>query len=311
LLSTIGKLADKSFVLGFLLPSFIAIVAIRSLVGCPPWISGACVLLPSGNAFADVTYLLITVWAFAVFLLALNNGVYRFYEGYTPPLAWFGFLKHFQRYKHRRLTNRYNEQRGRGESHAASLTKVKLLARFPQNDSDILPTAFGNRIRAFEFYPKTVYGGDSISLWPRLLTVIPSDYLAQLADARSVVDFAINTSLVCLIMASLLAARSVEMLLNIYDPSYTLTTAQSILVTVILAALSHLTYLLAANRSSLWGEFIKASFDCYLGTLATQLGYVLPESDADRREFWKRFSKRALYMRAPGAEEDRGGLSDD
>jgi hypothetical protein len=45
-----------------------------------------------------------------------------------------------------------------------------------------------------------------------------------------------------------------------------------------------------------------SAFDCYLPTLARQLGFEPPTTDADRREFWTTFSQQLIYRREPDGE---------
>jgi hypothetical protein len=51
---------------------------------------------------------------------------------------------------------------------------IELVVQFPSEQRLILPTRFGNAIRAFEDYSRQVYGADGIPLWIHLkLILIP------------------------------------------------------------------------------------------------------------------------------------------
>ena len=77
------------------------------------------------------------------------------------------------------------------------------------------------------------------------------------------------------------------------------------------------TYVLAAMRAVIWGELVKAAFDCYLPALINQLGFLIPQTDAARREFWSEFNDLILYkqlmtpnrwplLRERGVEQEAG-----
>jgi hypothetical protein len=40
---------------------------------------------------------------------------------------------------------------------------------------------------------------------------------------------------------------------------------------------------------------VRAAFDCYLPALAKQLGYELPKTAVERRQFWIEVSQRVTY----------------
>src|ERR1019366_8978839 len=62
-------------------------------------------------------------------------------------------------------------------------------SQMPPLESDILPTRFGNAIKAFEVYPRDIYGADGVVIWPRLTSVIPKTFGEQIQDIRSQIDF--------------------------------------------------------------------------------------------------------------------------
>lgn len=318
MLSSVGKLADKTFVLGFLLPSLLATLSFAHWIGCPAGIQGFCQSLEAANPFESLTYLVLAVFAFAVLLVALNNVIYRTYEGYNPPLSWARRkMARSQRRRFDRLKKSYGKLQRRDDDLAASKIKYQILRRFPSSESlalmkaSLLPTAFGNVIRAFEVYPLEVYGAESIALWPRLLTTIPKDFLDQISDARSLVDFALNSSLLALALSVLSVLRVIEILLwhngplsawtGLSDRLYPYNLWQTMSITGVFAVVSVATYRLAVERAISWGETVKSSFDCYLNDLAVKLGYDLPTSPAERKAVWNSISRVVMYKHEPPA----------
>jgi uncharacterized membrane protein YesL len=84
MLSTLPKLADRSFIFGFFLPTLLFCIVVLVLFQDMQ----ASKDLLDDFAAKDITkaaYALLMVWVFAVALLTLNHPLYRFLEGYTFP----------------------------------------------------------------------------------------------------------------------------------------------------------------------------------------------------------------------------------
>ena len=94
--SGLAKLLDKAFVLGYALPALIFLTILAGVFGCPDALCGANALK---NPFADLTYVALAVYVLAVFLLAVNYALYRFFEGYVIPTKWLVFSKSFHRWR--------------------------------------------------------------------------------------------------------------------------------------------------------------------------------------------------------------------
>src|SRR5262249_42215615 len=149
----------------------------------------------------DLTFLILTVWGIGVLALVTNHAQYRILEGYMPPFAWCFWLRHWHKKRFKKLKNTYHRLYGdwtkavlfdreypsQQQARIAEL-KRQLLREYPTSEMEILPTKFGNAIRAFEVYPRNVYGVDSISVWLRLTSVIPRDFQNAVNDARTQVD---------------------------------------------------------------------------------------------------------------------------
>ena len=89
-------------------------------------------------------------------------------------------------------------------------------ANFPKPNL-ILPTRFGNILRAAEIYPGERYGIDAVELWPRLAQSIPPDGTALIDQANNECLFLLNSSLLASILSllSFLAAIYQCILANI------------------------------------------------------------------------------------------------
>lgn len=297
MLSNLSTLLDKAFVLGFVLPALLFVAAALALFGCPAWLHDACAA-KSGNPFADLTYAALVVYVVAIALAALNYSLYRIVRGYTGPFAWITGLRARHVRRLRAASARIALKDDRGQN--SSVDTWQLLARYPREENEVEPTAFGNALRAVEVYPAEIYGADAISLWPRLLTVVPPAFQAQIDDAKSRVDFFFNLSVLSCILAATLIVWSVVHVGDAHALDATVATnARSV---VVLVAAAVLAYLIAIAQIDPWGQLVNAAFDCYLPALAAQLGYVLPASADERRAFWSAVSVRALYRVAVGEQ---------
>ena len=74
---------------------------------------------------------------------------------------------------------------------------------FPRDPADTEPTAFGNVLAASADYPRQVYGMDTYYWWPRLLPLLPPDFLASLREQETPMRMLLNLSLVSLYLACL------------------------------------------------------------------------------------------------------------
>ena len=69
---------------------------------------------------------------------------------------------------------------------------------YPPNIGEVLPTQFGNILKASELYPGTRYGLDGVEFWPRLLYVIPPEYQQKIDNSRNELSFLVNMSILCI-----------------------------------------------------------------------------------------------------------------
>ncbi|AQH02713.1 hypothetical protein A9R05_27745 [Burkholderia sp. KK1] len=323
--SGLSKLADKSFVLGFFLPALIGtIVTIALIQGLRPY-----PLLTADwtkqQSIANLTVALLIVWTLSVLLMAGSHWMYRVLEGYSWPLR-------LQTLKDRQLKRRLWQRERVREAYVA-LTSASpvvncdsgneieeierkrlqdicrlqylglrrtLLLEYPEQRELVLPTRFGNVLRAFEMYAGNVYGVESIHAWPRLLAVVPKDYQTILADARAPVDFFVSS-------VFLSVAVGVVALLRATDA---LVAGHSLLALILYSSIGlaafvvgRLSYLAAVSSAIAWGEVVKSAFDLYLPALAKALGYDLPNSSDDRRRFWETLATQFQFQEAMRPED--------
>jgi hypothetical protein len=319
MLSSLPKILDKNFVIGFFFPALLAVIAaawafpsltpldpVRSLsAGAKPW--------------DNLINLVLLVFSVAILLMTANDTLYKVLEGYFPPLSWLSPLRWWHRFRIRRLQSRHDKIMQNWQTavnndklfplkkkqRAGSLRK-KLQLYYPPVD-EVMSTKFGNIIRSFEKYPFQVYGADSVNIWPRLASVIPKDFAALQDDARSQVDcFVSLTHLALFITLASLVGAVVNLQVS-RMPAWNELTVDSLhnflgdsgLRHVVFAggglAIAIFAYWRACVSARAWGDLVRSAFDCYLPALIKQLGFAVPPTASKRRDFWKEFNRLIVY----------------
>jgi hypothetical protein len=307
MLTSLPKLADRSFVLGTFIPTMLFAVALLLEFNDRPESADLLQALAKKD-FGQAIYLLFAVWACAVFVLMLNYPIYRFLEGYMFP-SWLAEpLKNNAKYRHKKymedieaIYRQYERQQFLvpEEEKKYSLLRQKRFIWMPSMTSDILPTRFGNAIKAFEVYPRDIYGADAITIWLRLTSVIPRAFNDVINNVRSQIDFLVN----CCFFAFIVSIVGVCRVISSVDmTSGLLGVIHSIKLIWVFWALggalaSYAFYRWAVTYVPRWGDLVRSAFDCYLPALAAQLGFVLPATEAERRVFWTTFSQQSIYGR--------------
>jgi hypothetical protein len=213
MLSSLPKLADRAFILGTFLPTLLFAACLLGLFHDYELVKTWRVALAAKD-LGQAVFLLFAVWVLAVLTLLLNHWIYRLLEGYMFP-SWVAEpLKNRNRKRLHRSLQRLDMEKNTTLNRGAFW--FGLLQLTPLRDDEVLPTRFGNAIRAFETYASEIYGADTISIWPRLTSVMSKEVMQQIQDARSRVDFFINCCLFSFITALLALMRIMLQTASIY-----------------------------------------------------------------------------------------------
>jgi hypothetical protein len=84
MLSSLPKLADRTFILGAFLPTLLFFLVLLFEFH-DHWLAKEWIATMTERELGQAAYLLLSVWAVAVMILMLNHPLYRFLEGYTFP----------------------------------------------------------------------------------------------------------------------------------------------------------------------------------------------------------------------------------
>lgn len=316
MLSTLPKLADRAFILGFFLPSLLFALAVLSLLIHHTPARTVLGKLTDEKNLGTAAFLLVAVWCIGVLMLVINLPLYRLLEGYSWPVSrrkrWReGYIAEW-----RKLENALDDfakqwkREGDRFPNAAieqyTRLKQEAVRRFPSAEADVMPTAFGNAIRAFEVYPRDVYGADGVPMWLRLSSVIPKPLLEATQDARSQIDFLVNCSFFGAVVAVIAIGDFVG------DAAWRIVVSPplagwsdvirglrwvSLGSSLVASVLAVGFYRWSVSRIPAWGDLVMAAFDCGLPALAAQLGFELPPTAQQREKFWREFSQMLVYRR--------------
>lgn len=165
---------------------------------------------------------------------------------------------------------------------------------YPANLDDVLPTRFGNTLRAAENHATQRYGFDGVAFWPRLIHVIPDSYKATIDSTRNELSFLVNMSILSL-------AFSFLCVLAIFHAMGTTTVVSANVAVFGMLVGSVLKYLIAAAAGMILFSFfynasiislgtftltIRSSFDLFRLDLLRKFELVRPRSFDKEFDTW-------------------------
>jgi|SRR5580704_6240425 co-chaperonin GroES (HSP10) len=235
-----------------------------------------------------ILLLSITAWILAIAIMAINREIYRFVEGYGPfnPMWLIGRI---ERRRYRSLYEKWLALDGQDQLSAEDedtymSTSLKLVQEYPDREW-LLPTRFGNVLRAFEVYSRVMYGLDAIPGWERLQLVCDKEVRESLEGQKSRVDFWLNVWVFAWVVT--LEGLGATWLRGRY---WWLLPAGVLPVTL---------FLLQRARAAamVWGESVKAAIDLAMPVLREKLAFPPVKDRAEDRKMWEKFSQAILYRR--------------
>lgn len=285
--SELNKLFGRDFVIGFFVPALVFAAATFFLARMV-WPDAPWLRVDWTKPLEGAGLFLLLTWGFAVLLQSVNREIFRAMEGYWP----LGLTTKFNRSQRKRFCNLQSEinaletrRQSLSEEEKTKLNRLRFerAMSYPSKDRLILPTSFGNIVRAYEDYPRVVYGVESIMAWTRLQGVMSRDFREILGNDRARVDLWLN-----LCVLSPLFAFELALFARFKDPIIVLFTPLPLLF-------AWFCYLRARSSAQQFGEQVKAAFDLYLSALAQKLGYELSADTEQNEQFWKTFRAVTLF----------------
>lgn len=307
----LDKLADRDFVVAYVMPVLIGCCAVAFLFRETGQAHAIYQAILEERSFTSLTLLVLAVWGIAILLMTWNHALYRALEGYWGPLKRDNWVEEWKDQfddelnvleKQKEAIETLPEGRDR-DAEMGTYIKALIARRekYPYRRDLILPTRFGNVLKAFETYSLDIYGIDSIPAWSRIIAMVPDSFAAQISGARATVSFFVNLWAICLLVSSIAFAKLIAACVwesirtGWQTPASALEPTIALLVAL---GLSYPCYEWAVSSAIAWGDLVKSTFDLYLPALAKQLGYQLPSSAARRREFWGEITSTFLALEA-------------
>lgn len=149
-------------------------------------------------------------------------------------------------------------------------------------EGDVLPTRFGNVIRAAEDYSRERYGADYLKIWPRLAHVCSERFVQDYEAARSSVDFLLVTCLLSCLFG--IIGGVTQIFCSVHPLAFLATVGLSFV-------LSLLSYSSAVEAAKEYGEQMRASMDLFRIDLLTQLRYAPPRNREEEIQCWQEFER--------------------
>lgn len=241
-------------------------------------------------------------------LTALNTFILKIFEGYIL-LSQLPLLKESHSRKAQKLIQEYesifnkivllDQKKRKSKAEKILLEELKedyydkvseYDQIYPPPSAGIMPTKFGNILKASEAYANTRYGIDSVELWPRLLHVIPSSYKQHIDEARNELSFLVNMSALSLIFYILCIIAILTSPPSIINPNWDMFFVNSL--RYIIAGLFALFLNWFFNKAALfsvsgYGAMIRSAYDLFRLDLLEHLRLKTPKDSVEEYFIWK------------------------
>lgn len=312
----------SNFLVSSMVPS-LALVVTSLLVFDPSF-----VILAAFRDFGDIPRLIVLGLLISILtiiigftLTALNTFILKMFEGYVKPFPiriayYFGHRKHkknalilmkkrdaleaeIRRLK--TLTNidgAYQAELERLLEQHYKLSADYGLA-YPEDLSDVMPSRFGNTLKAAENYPGERYGFDGVQFWPRLVHVIPNEYKINIDNTRNELSFLVNMSILSALF-SFLSILAIFFSMSTVDqagadPRIYFKFLSENWKYFLFAALGIISCYFFYNASifsvSAFGLVIRSSFDLFRLDLLKKLGVKKPRDSIEEFKIWNQLNE--------------------
>lgn len=287
-LSDITGVFSRYFVVGFFMPSYVALIALW-LTATQRFTPGLLTSHPQGTQLAILGGVALVL---ALLVSGLSYPLTRCAEGYPlMRLRWpvFNLVPRLavalQRWSYDRLKDKLTSTKtSEGEKDRASWQLDQL---FPKDRADLLPTRIGNAMRAYEQHSNQRWGLDGVTCWPRIHSLLSDGEREALVDAKIDLYVFLNAAFLALAVGvCLVVDKAVD------EPG------ASAGLYVIPFAVAYLLYRAAIGPAVRRGAYVRSGFDLHRLELYAKLGFRTPASFAEERTIAGRISQLLLYGEA-------------
>jgi len=276
---------SRAFVVGYFIPAFIALIVLQLSVSDDA--------LPKGyTRYSETTELTIagaTAVVLGLLLSGLHVPVLRLFEGY--PLKNSKLLRPVCKLALEVQQRRFDPLRKAATSPIRSKERsnaIRELDRhWPAEASQLLPTRFGNTLKAFERHPRHRYNLNGVAAYPRIAALLTEAERELATEARTDVAFFINGALLTVVVGLYVLIDSVWH--GWWDSGY-------ILLALFLPLLVYLSaYQGAIQAGTRWGLAVRASFDLHRLELYERMGLRHPVDPAEEHELAEGLNRCLVY----------------
>lgn len=297
------------------------------------------------GAFTLIAFLLTLILGFTLF--ALGTFIYKSFEGYVFLLGANTSLRRKLLQRQKRRAQKMLSDRARIESEIQKLEKkldlnkpgfstgslwqkrryqrqherwqllrdqkYGLIASYQNNfppPQYVLPTRFGNILRAAEVYPSRRYGIDAVPTWGRLAHIMSESGMEKVDQANNQCLFLLNCCLLSVAFATvsflvsayqaftaISAREGVKELLYFIpiDPSIVHVYQQRVVIYLVLGIIAffiaRMFYEASLVNVGQYGSMIRSSFDLYRFDLLSALHFPLPKDLDEEIDRWRAISR--------------------
>lgn len=296
------------FLVGYFVPAALLTGAVVAASGWAPQVrtdrgSALDIATLAGVIFVASTALAVALQVMNPFFIRLFEGAAGLPARVADPLR----ARHVQRL--RELTKKIaglkasNTPANQDEGYRLERERYLL---YPSTDGDVLPTALGNVMAAWEHYPYRRYGIDAITMWPRLAPLLSKPVSDAIVWAKARFDVLLNALI-------LLPVWGVLQVTLFAEPGEAWRGWLWLLLTLAAVVPAWRLCLAAAGA---WGDTVKAAFDLHrldvlkqIGVLAPPAGWPASEEAAIWRELqWSmKFDHVPSLTIVPRRDSDKSG----
>jgi hypothetical protein len=288
-ISDVTAVFSRSFVVGFFLPAFAALIVYSQTVTkhlLPPvyerYSAGTQLAILGGSALL-----------LGLLLLGLNYPIVRAVEGYPliTVATWFEapqrsrimcfagrpVTKTLGRLLERQAKRRQELRDLRDKSNDDSIKAVaawQLDRRFPRRRKDLLPTSFGNVVRAFELHSSHRWGLDGIAVHPRIAALLSEKEHELQADAFADAAFFLNLALLATFVGT---ALLIDLVAFRSPPWY------GVLPYFLAFIVAWGFYRAAVGAAARWGTVVRSTLDLHRLELYEKIGIRQPITFEEER----------------------------
>lgn len=180
--------------------------------------------------------------------------------------------------------------------------------RSPLDKEFLMPTRLGNVLRASEMYAYERYAIEEITIWPRLVPVLPPELIGHIDEKNNHFMFLINSSFLVYCNGLLSFFVGIMGLPLIFFPNAIGSLAFKfkgffligydfvhpigfLLISILFFSFGYILYLIAVNVAEEFGMYVRASFDLYRVKLLRQLNWTPPKTIVEEQELWRNISR--------------------